>query len=49
MSKIKWNKLTKNIPTRVRASANKTYEVLSIKEFDEKDTLGETRFDAKQI
>lgn len=47
--KTNWNKLAKNIPTKVKIAAKTSYEVLLIKDFHGEDTYGETRFDPKQI
>lgn len=49
ISKINWNKLSKNIPTRIKIAAKAFYEVLLIKDFHGEDTWGETRFEEKQI
>ncbi|NJO65353.1 MAG: hypothetical protein HC836_46855 [Richelia sp. RM2_1_2] len=46
---VKWNKFAKNLPSKIQVSSNTKYEVLTIKEFKESDTMGETRFEARQI
>lgn len=47
--KTNWNKLVKNIPTRVQVAAKVHYEVLLIKDFHGEDTYGEARYDQRQI
>lgn len=47
--KISWTKLVKNIPTKVRIAGKTSYEVLFIKDFHDKSTYGEARYNEKQI
>ncbi len=47
--RINWRKLASNIPPHIRISSKTVYEVLFIKQFDRKDTWGETRFKERQI
>lgn len=44
-----WNKLAKNIPTKVQIASKNHYEVLLIKDFHGEDTYGEARYAEKQI
>jgi hypothetical protein len=44
-----WNKLAKNIPTKVQITSKIWYEVLLIKDFHGEDTYGEARYYQKQL
>jgi len=46
---INWRALTKRIPSRVQVSRKSFYEICYVDAFVDKDVLGETRFDRKQI
>lgn len=46
---VKWKKLVKRIPPRVQINRNSFYEVCWIEDFPDGNTLGETRYDPKQI
>ena len=49
MKPINWNRIAKNIPTKIKIAVKATYEVLLIKDFHGEDTWGETRFEERQI
>lgn len=46
---VNWKKLSKSIPHRVQLGSKSWYEVLWVDDFKDGKTLGETRFDPKQI
>ena len=46
---INWKSLTKRIPHRVQVTRKSFYEICYVDTFVDKDVLGETRFDRKQI
>jgi len=46
---INWKSLTRRIPHRVQVSRKSFYEICYVDTFVDKDVLGETRFDRKQI
>lgn len=46
---INWKKIKSTIPHRVRIKNKIWYEVLYISDFKDQKTLGETRFETKQI
>lgn len=46
---INWKALTKRIPHRVQVSRKSFYEICYVDTFVDKNVLGETRFDRKQI
>lgn len=46
---INWKRIVKNIPTHIQISRTGIYEILWCKQFENENTLGETRFDRKQI
>lgn len=49
MSRINWNRLSKNIPTKIKIAPKREYEILHIKDFHGVEQYGETRFDTNQI
>jgi hypothetical protein len=46
---VNWKKLSRSIPHRVQVSPKGWYEILWVDDFKDGKTLGETRFDPKQI
>jgi len=46
---VNWKKLVKKIPNKVQLAKRGEYEVVWVDEFKQHDTIGETRFDRKQI
>jgi hypothetical protein len=46
---VNWKKLVKKIPNKVQLSKKGEYEIVWVDSFKEKDVVGETRFDRKQI
>lgn len=46
---INWKKLKNQIPSRVQITRNKYYEVVWVDSFPDGNTLGETRYNSKQI
>lgn len=46
---MNWKNLRNNIPSHIQAGRNGLYEVVWVESFKDNDTLGETRFDPKQI
>ena len=46
---VNWKKLSKSIPHRVQIGPKSFYEILWVTDFKDGKTLGETRFDPKQI
>lgn len=46
---INWKKLKRQIPHRVQITKNVWYEVVYADDFKDGKTLGETRYDMKQI
>lgn len=46
---VNWKKTKKKIPNRVQFSKNGFYEVVWVDDFPGGNTVGETRFDRKQI
>lgn len=49
MSKVNWRRLVTQIPNRVQVNKKDYYEVLWVDGFTNELTLGETRFDLRQI
>lgn len=49
MSKVNWRRLSKQIPNRIQINKKDYYEVLWVDGFTNDQTLGETRYDVKQI
>lgn len=49
MQAIKWHKLAKRIPARVKVGPRTYYEVLWVKQFDNKKNVGESRPGTRQI
>lgn len=47
--KINWNRLARNLPTKVKVGNKIHYEVLAIKDFHGEKMYGETRFEPRQI
>lgn len=47
--KVNWKKLSKYIPHRIKLSSRDEYEIVWIDEFLDGKTLGETRFEERQI
>lgn len=47
--KINWKKLAKSIPNLTPPVQGESYEIVYIDDFKDGKTLGETRFDFKQI
>lgn len=46
---VNWKKLANKIPHRVQIASKAYYEVVWVSDFPDGNTLGETRFDQKQI
>jgi hypothetical protein len=46
---MNWKKLIQKIPSRVQLDKKCQYEIVWVDSFSDLDTLGETRFDKKQI
>jgi len=46
---VNWRKLARSIPHRVQITSKVFYEVCFVSDFPDGNTLGETRFEQKQI
>lgn len=48
-SRVNWKKLSQQIPFRIQVDKNEYWEVVWVNDFPDGETLGECRYDMKQI